>query len=50
MKYTIEQIKEEIAYYTGKTNVSDDEAKQIMYYVNELGSNLYDVVSAYYSC
>ena len=43
---TLEQIKCEVEYYTGR-KCSDQEAQEIKYYVDR-GNNLYDVISAYY--
>ena len=45
---TIEYIKEEVEYYTGK-KCSDEEAEEILWHVKQ-GKNLGEVISAYYGC
>lgn len=45
---SIEYIKEEVEYYTGK-KCSDEEAQEILWHVNQ-GKNLEEVISAYYGC
>ena len=47
---TVEQIKKEVYYYIGK-KISDDEALEIMYFVEDCpGASLDEIVSEYFSC
>ena len=46
---TIEMIKDEVEYYTGRT-CSDDEAKEIKWFCETNHASLEEVISAYYGC
>jgi hypothetical protein len=50
MNYTIQDVKDEVYYYTGKKNVSDAEAKEILWFVETNKAPLGEVIEAYYSC
>lgn len=48
---SIEEIKKEIKYYTGKKSVSDVEAEEILYFYESNGCKELDaVINDYYSC
>lgn len=47
---TIEQIKKEVFYYSGK-NISDEEADEILYFAEQNPSaSLCEIISGYYNC
>ena len=46
---TIEMIKEEVEYYTGR-KCSDEEAQEILWHYNNHKVSLEEIISAYYSC
>ena len=47
---TIEQIIQEIKYYTGKKRVNRQEAEEILWFVQENGCSLDEAIQAYYEC
>ena len=46
---TLEEVKEEIYYYNGKKNVSDAEAKEILWFVETNKAPIGEVIEAYYT-
>ena len=49
MNYTIQDVKDEVYYYTGK-KIGDQEAKEILWFVETNHAPLGEVIEAYYSC